>query len=150
MFSHYELRRELIGKCADILREECARMCRRSNSPLFRRLPIDKMEEFSFSECIGELDRICPVLLKLLTSVVTANDARNAERRVKFRKKSTHHYPGICIAAAILLKERNREMCGVQTHLALVMYHSNVKKKVHTQAPKEINSVYHTGVLYVA
>ena len=73
---------------------------------------------------------MCPLLLRLLTSVVTANGARNAKTRVKFRKKSIYHSPGICTAAAILLKERNREMCGVQTHIALVLYHSNVKKKV--------------------
>ena len=130
VFAHYTLKKKFIEKVVEIVREECALMCGRSRTPLFRRLPVDKAEGFSFTDCISELERMFPTLLRLLTSVVTANDARNAKTRVKFRKKSIHHYPGICTAAAILLKERNRELCGVQTHIALVLYHSNVKKKV--------------------
>lgn len=34
------------------------------------------------------------------------------------------------MAAATLLKERNREMCGVQTMVSLVMFNSHVQKKV--------------------
>ncbi len=134
IFGHSEVRRGLTEKFAGLLREECAQMCRRTwrtKAPLFRRLPTEKAEEFSFPECIADLERTCPTLLRFLTSVVSANDARNAEQIVKYRKKSTHHYPGICTAAAILLKERNREMCGLQTYVALVLYHSNVKKRVH-------------------
>ena len=130
VFGHHELKRKLTEKVVESVGEECALICRRSKSPLFRRFPADKAEGFSFSDCITELERMCPTLFRLLTSVVTANDARNAEKRVKFRKKSAHHFPSVCTAAAILLKERNREMCGIQTHIALVLYHSNVKKKV--------------------
>ena len=94
VFAHYTLKKKLIEKVVEIVREECALMCRRSRSSLFRRLPVDKAEGFSFTDCISELERTCPTLLRLLTSVVTANDARNAKTRVKFRKKSIHHYPG--------------------------------------------------------
>jgi len=68
-----------------------------------------------------------PVLFQLLVTAVSHNDHRNTH------KQGCHHYPGICMAAAVLLKERNRvnrEMCGVQTMLSLVMFNAHVQKKV--------------------
>ncbi len=40
------------------------------------------------------------------------------------------HFPGICSAAAILLKERNREMCGLQSLVSLLMYSCHAEKQV--------------------
>ena len=67
---------------------------------------------------------MCPTLLQLLTAVVGVNDDRNTS------KKGEQHHPGVCTAMAILFKERNREMCGIQTFISLVMFSSHVPKKV--------------------
>ena len=55
----------------------------------------------------AELEQNAPLLFTLLHSITVRNDHRNTA------KTGTAHYPGICFAAAILLKERNREMCGL-------------------------------------
>ncbi len=62
-----------------------------------------------------------PTLFKLL---VTRSDHRNKT------KKGAKHHPGICMALSVLLKERNREMSGLQTFLSLVLFSTRVNKKV--------------------
>ena len=56
--------------------------------------------------------------------IVNRNDYRNQH------KQGERHHPGICMAIATLLKERNHEMCGVQTYLSLVLFSSRVHKEV--------------------
>ena len=46
-------------------------------------------------------------------------------------KVDTAHHPGIYSAAAVLLKERNREICGLQSHVSLLMYSCHAEKQVH-------------------
>ena len=55
------------------------------------------------------------------------NDHRNNN------KKGTHHIPGVCMAIAILL-ERNREMCGIQSLLPLILFQSHAQKRVCMQS----------------
>ena len=66
-----------------------------------------------------------PILSRITTSIVKHNDHRNGN------KKGTHHIPGMCMAIAILLKERNREMRGIQSLLSLVLFDSHMQKRVH-------------------
>ena len=44
-------------------------------------------------------------------------------------KVGSSHNPGICCAAADLLKERNREMCGLQSLVSLLMFSCHAKKR---------------------
>ena len=46
------------------------------------------------------------------------------------RKGMHMQYPGLCTAVAILLKERNRVMCGVQSYVSSVLFSNNIHKKV--------------------
>jgi len=39
------------------------------------------------------------------------------------------HYPGICITVAVFLKERNWEMCGMQSLISL-LYSSHIEKQI--------------------
>ena len=73
-----------------------------------------------------ELQTKCPTLLQLLWAIVSRSDHRN---RVK---QGEQHYPGMCVAVAILLKERNKHMSGIQTLLSMVLYSSRVRKKACT------------------
>ena len=45
-------------------------------------------------------------------------------------RSSVEHYPGLCMSVAILLKERNREMSGLQYIVSLLLYSSHVDKQV--------------------
>ena len=64
---------------------------------------------------VRELEAQAPLLLKALSSIVTHNDHRSVS------KVGASHFPVICMAAAVILKERNREMCGVQSLISLLM-----------------------------
>ena len=126
IFAHAGLREALLLKVMDQIGSECGGVCRRNTETpsLFQSLEVGKLDGFCWSDCISELQTKCPMLLRLLTSVVSSNDHRNAQ------KHSSSHHPGLCTAIAIILKERNREMCGVQTFLSLVLFNSHVQKKV--------------------
>ncbi len=82
------------------------------------------MESFSWDGFVEELKTKCPILYQILETVVTHSDHRNS------RKKGAAHYPGMCMAAAVLLKERNREMVGIQSFLSLVLFNCRVNKNV--------------------
>ena len=73
---------------------------------------------------VEELSLRAPTLLKILYPIVIANNKR------KRAAVSGSHNPGLRIAVAILLKERNREMCGLQSIISLLLYSSHVDKQV--------------------
>ena len=119
------LRREVLIRLAGMLDDECNNMCRTTTPlSLFRRFPLFDRESFSYSNCITELQTKCPTLYQLLWTVVTKSDRRNTV------KCASQHYPGICMAVALIMKERNQHMTGLQTFLSLVLFNCNVQKKV--------------------
>lgn len=105
---------------------ECDCLCRRGMSvaSIFRKIPVSQLNQFKWESCIEELKTTAPLLLQMLTTMVGKNDARNMQKR------DTAHYPGICFAVAVILKERSREMCGLQSLVSLLLMASGVEKKV--------------------
>ncbi len=101
-------------------------MCSTSVKPesLFRHVSFQPSPVFSWKQCIAELQSKCPTLYQLLREIVSQSDQRN-----RF-KRGDQHFPGMCVAIAILLKERNRHMTGIQTLLSMILYYSRVQKKV--------------------
>ncbi len=126
VFREPSTRREIIRRFIAVINEECSDMCKKSVEPvsLFQAVSFEPSLSFSWTRCIEELQTKCPILLQLLWAIVGHSDHRN---RVK---QGEHHYPGMCAATAILLKERNKHMLGIQTLLSLVLYSSRVQKKV--------------------
>ena len=118
VFAHSQLREHILLKVLDLICEESATLCKRNPASAFRRIPIDSLGMFCWEH---ELDHKAPILSRIATSMVKHNDHRNS------KKKGTHHLPAVCMAIAILLKERNREMCGVQS---LLLFESHVQKMV--------------------
>ena len=43
-------------------------------------------------------------------------------------KRGDAQYPGLCTAVAILLKECNREMCGVQSYISSALFSTKIHK----------------------
>ena len=125
-FSHSGLRENIVKKVCTVVNEECAALCSKSMQPvsIFRRLSSEQAETFSWKQCISELEYKAPTLFSILTYVISRTDHRNQKKRGK------NHHAGICTAVAVLLKERNREMCGVQFFISLVLFSSRVHKKV--------------------
>lgn len=73
---------------------------------------------------ITELACKAPTLLHTLMTLVSFNDGRNTT------KVGAAHYPGVSAAVAILLKERNREMCSIQSLVSVLMYSCHCEKQV--------------------
>lgn len=78
----------------------------------------------SWDAFIIELQSKAPTLLLILLTLVSFNDSSNA------KKVGATHFPGVCAAVAVLLKERNREMCGFQSLVSALLYACHSEKQV--------------------
>lgn len=120
VMGHQVLREAVTLLLLDQIDEECSKLCQRSSDPpsLFRKVPVKEMSDFKWDHFIDELRSKAPTLLQVLATITSRNDHRNKH------KHGCAHSPGICMAAAIVLKERNREMCGVQSIISLLLFSS--------------------------
>lgn len=115
----------IITQLLVILNEECRQLCRLGpDTSLFRTVSLSQMMDFKWDGMLTQLKTTAPLLLKILHSLASRNDHRN---KVKI---GAVHSPGICTAAAVILKERNREMCGLQSITSLLMYSCHCEKQV--------------------
>lgn len=126
VFAEPSVRTCIIDKVISVINDECSSLCSHSEKPVssFRHVSFEPIPSFSWSQCIGELQSKCPTLYQVLWTIVSRSDKRN---RIK---RGDQHFPGMCAATAILLKERNKHMTGIQTMLSVILYSSRVQKKV--------------------
>lgn len=122
--NHSGLREAVFLKLLDEVDAECSKLCRRSELSAFRKVPVSDMSTFDWKVLIDELLLKAPMLLQILRTLTSSSDHRN-----KHKSGSIHH-PGICMAASVILKERNREMCGVQAMISLLLFESHANKQV--------------------
>ena len=91
------------------INQECSVLCKTSvEIPKMRHINADELADFQWECMRKEMELKAPLLLKVLTTIAVRNDHRNR------KKVGSSHLPGICTAAAVLLKERNCHMCGLQ------------------------------------
>ena len=119
-----DMREQMIEKVLAVIDDECSVLCSRSQPTLFRSCHVSELSSFTWDRYVQEMERKSPILLRMLKRIVSHSDHRNEQ------KKADHHYPGICMCAAVILKERNREIVGVQTHISLALFSSRVQKNV--------------------
>lgn len=126
IINHNELGNLVLQHFLDRIDQECTTLCQRKLEPIspFRKIDVDKFPTFQWKSLIEHLSSIAPTLFRLLSTISSHSDHRNK------KKVDSAHYPGICMTAAVLLKERNREMCGVQSLISLLLYSSHVDKQV--------------------
>ena len=124
LIQHSELRESILQLFLREIEAECATLCRKKSPSLFRKLSANDLMEFEWEKVIVELEERAPLFLRIYSSIVSVNDYRNQH------KFGAHHHPGICMATAIILKERNREICGLQSLISLLLFSSHVEKKV--------------------
>ena len=127
MFGHVGIREHLLNRFVEAIDGECDTLCQRGNTSVFRKIPIKDFPTFTWISCISELEVKAPILHKIVSKIVSKSDHRNK------LKQGDRHYPGICMALAALLKERNREMNGLQTFVSLILFSSRVQKQVNKQ-----------------
>ncbi len=125
VFAHAELRNHLLTKFLDLVDKECNELCRKTtNVSPFRHIAVKEFTGFTWDKLSKHLKSKAPTLYKIASIIVSHSDKRNE------MKKGEQHMPGICMAVATLLKERNREMCGIQSIISVALFASQVQKKV--------------------
>ncbi len=118
------LREAVYTHLLETLTKECGNLCSTSEgTSLFRRLSVTALPSKSWESFIIELESKAPTLLHTLLTLVSFNDRRNTQ------KVGASHFPGICAAVAVLLKERSREMCGLQSLVSVLMYSCHCEKQ---------------------
>ena len=121
------LRETVCAYQSKILSDEFSSLCQKKGEvSIFRKISVTTMASNMWKVFISELESKAPTLLHLLTTLVSFNDRRNVS------KVGTSHYPSICTAVAVLLKERNREMCGLQSLVSALLYSCHSEKQVST------------------
>ena len=122
---HSDLCELVFKRIIDKINSECFRICQLTKplSP-FRKIDASKCSSFQWKVLVEDISHKAPTLLKILSSIITSNDKR------KQTAATSSHHPGLCMAVAILLKERNREMCGLQSIISFLLYSSHVDKQV--------------------
>ena len=131
VLGHKEIRTVLVNKVVEIVDSECSALCRMQKdgevTPPFRKMTFDQLKEFKWEMLICELQTRAPLLFKLLSKIVSHSDKRNQH------KHGMVHHPAICMAVATILKERNKNMVGLQTLVSLLLFKSRVQKQVILQ-----------------
>ena len=132
LYDDDDIREHILGRVATAVDEECNQLCSRSEPhvSLFRHVQTTYLPHFTWTDFIQELQTKAPSLFQIMSRIVSHSDHRNQ------KKSGNHHYPGICMATAILMKERNMHMIGVQEVLSLVLYAAQVDKLVRLEQHK--------------
>jgi len=128
VMEHRGLRDLVLLRFLDSIDAECTTLCRRSLPSTFRKISTPTLGEFNWELMVDELQAKAPTLLRVLSTICAHNDHRNQ------KKCGSMHYPSICMAASVILKERNREMCGLQSMMSLLLFASRVDKVVSVYA----------------
>ena len=119
-----EVREAVFTHFLDAIDHECTILCRRLAPTHFRTVPVEGIQQFNWQPLVNDLECCSPLLFSTLTRIAGHSDRRNKG------KLGPAHFPGICTAAAVILKERNREMCGLQSVVSLLMYSCHCEKQV--------------------
>ena len=114
----------MIKRVIAIVNDECIDLCYRSQPSLFRKSNPRDYTNFKWSNLISEPELRSPVLFQLFKTIVSHGDHINE------KKKGDVHIPAACMAVLVLLKERNRDMVGIQTCVSLLLYGSRAQKQV--------------------
>lgn len=121
-----KLKEAVFSTYLDKINAECSTLCQSSeNSPsIFRAINAQSLPQLDWSSYIADLKEKAPVLFSILSKICTHNDHCNAFKR------GPVHNPGICMAAAVLLNERNMHMTGIQSIMSLLLFSAHVEKQV--------------------
>ena len=121
ILNHPELKEAILNKVYELIDDECSTVCSTKEKSLFRH--FNDSTEFEWKDYVCEIKAKAPTLYSIMSKIVSHCDKRNS-RTIEY------HYPGICTAMAVLLKDRNKNMVGLQTVISLLLFSSNVQKQV--------------------
>ena len=110
IMGHDNLRQLLFKQFVVQIDSECSQLCQRQPNyySVYRKIPQSSLADFDWKIFVEDLKNKAPTFFQILSTIASHGDHCN-----KTKVGDTHN-PGICMAAAVILKERNREMNGVQ------------------------------------
>ena len=118
-----DVRESLYQLVLKTINGECNAICQQKNASTFRKLTMDQVVDFKWSLLIDELTSKAPLLFNILSSIATHSDHRN------ITKVGAAHNPGICMAATVILKERNS--CHSEKNVSMVWLYWHRSSPLH-------------------
>lgn len=107
--------------CSDVAKE-CKKLCAKNNPSLLRTATKDNMLNFSWSAVRHELNDRAPLFHRLLLA--------SADPKSISQTNDPNRYPGVCTAAAILLKNRDKGMSLVPYVISTILKVGRTSKRV--------------------
>ena len=111
-----KLRKELQVLALKNIDKECHELCSRKRPSCLRSPSKEQLQSFSFEKFNNELENRAPFMKAILHAACVNN--RNASRPNEWM-------PTICMAAAVLLRNRSSRLNAVQLLLSIFLYHSS-------------------------
>ena len=105
----------LVGEVANIVRKECRRVTSTKYPSVLRGKTKDDLLQFSWKGLLAEMHTRAPTLLAVLSAAAESMKQRRSQAI------QPACAPFIGMAAAILLKCRNKRMCAAQHITSLVL-----------------------------
>lgn len=115
-WQNHKLRKELQVLALKDIDKECHELCSRKRPSCLRSPSKEQLQSFSFEKFNNELENRAP-FMKAVLHVACVNN-RNAS-------KPNEWMPTICMAAAVLLRNRSSRLNAVQLLLSIFLYHSS-------------------------
>lgn len=116
----------VISLVLEKLMVECEILCSSSSQSTLRMTSPENLQAFDWSAIADELKQKAPLLFAVLMAVGAPPRPRNIRKGVTEESR----YPGVCTAAAILLKERCDNMSALQHLVGIILFHGNASKQV--------------------
>lgn len=107
--------------CSDVAKE-CKKLCAKNNPSLLRTATKDNILNFSWSAVGHELNDRAPLFHRLLLV--------SADPKSISQANDPNRYPGVCTAAAILLKNRDKGMSLVPYVISTILKVGRTSKRV--------------------
>ena len=122
-----ELRKAVEDRLCSDVNIECKRLCSKGNPTLLRTATKDSVLNFSWRAIGQEIREKSPLFYRLL---LASADPKSLSKSSD--PETTERYPGICTAAAVLLKNRDKGMSLVPYVISTILKVGRTSKQVST------------------
>lgn len=113
------IRKPIISNILKLISKECIRLCRKKGeNTIFRLSSMSALKKLKVTDFTKELRRRAPILYTVVKRACTRS-------RAKIKKSNV-----ATIAAALLLKGRNKTMCSPQAIISILLYAGHCSKMV--------------------
>ena len=128
---------EALKQVVAAVKSECRRLCQLKPKPsVLRMKSSDELKSFTWKAVTLELKQRAPILLAVLQAAAESYRQRVPRQTLSRRRKKGSKLMKMAresvigMAAAVLLKERNKNMCKLQAVISTLLYAGHASKEV--------------------